>query len=78
MLLRHNTLPPFIHPQFTGQNVENDQMESLENCISLVRMIGNGSRSSRKLFWKNVRMECERLYRDVSLLMGSWGFVAIV
>ena len=61
MILHHNTLPPFIHPGLISSDVENDEMEPLDNCINLVHMISSGFRGSRKLFWTNVRMECERL-----------------
>ena len=63
MMMRHNTLPPFIHPSaLTSLNVDNnDDVEPLNNCISLSYMLNSGVKGSRKLFWKNVRMECERL-----------------
>ncbi|KAJ5316801.1 hypothetical protein N7508_001309 [Penicillium antarcticum] len=50
-------------------------METLDNCITLVHMISSGSRGSRKLFWKNVRMECERLCSEAWKL-SSWGLLA--
>lgn len=65
MMLRHNTLPPFIHPRLIASKVENNHMEPLNNCISLVHMISSGVQGSRKLFWKNVRLECERLFGEV-------------
>ncbi len=58
MMLRHDTLPPFIHPGLISSDAENNNMEPLANCISLVHMI-SGVQGSRKLFWKNVRLECE-------------------
>lgn len=61
MMLRHNTFPPFIHPRLISSYVENNHMEPLSNCISLVHMISNRVYGSRKLFWTNVRLECERL-----------------
>jgi hypothetical protein len=82
MMQRHNgsqnSLPPFIHPHLAssdfgidmGENA--DPMEPLHNCISLVHMLGGGVRGSRKLFWKNVRLECERFCKEVCLgLAGS-------
>lgn len=66
MMLRYNDLPPFIHPGSISSEVENNDMEPLTNCISLVHMISNSVRGSRKLFWKNVRLECERLCAEVS------------
>jgi hypothetical protein len=65
MMLRQNILPPFIHPRLVSSDVENNHMEPLNNCISLVHMISSGVQGSRKLFWKNVRMECERLCEEV-------------
>jgi hypothetical protein len=64
MMLRYNTLPPFIHPGLISSNDKNDQMEPLTNCVSLVHMISNGQ-GSRKLFWKNVRRECEQICGEV-------------
>lgn len=65
MMVHHNSLPAFIHSSLSvGSSIE-DCMESLNNCISLLHMINSGVRGSRKLFWKNVRMECERLYEQV-------------
>lgn len=61
-MLRHNALPPYIHQSLTSTTLE---MEALDNCITLVRMISGGTRGSRKLFWKNVQMECERLCSEV-------------
>lgn len=62
-MLRHNSLPPFIHSSLASTTFE---LEPLDNCISLVYMISSGTRGSRKLFWRNVRMECERLCSEVS------------
>lgn len=66
MMLRDNALPPFIHPSLVHNDIEDSNMEPLTNCISLVHMISSGVRGSRKLFWKNVRLECERLCAEVS------------
>ena len=74
MMVRRNALPPFIHPHFaaSAHGIENnDDMEPLNNCISLMHMIGSGVRGSRKLFWRNVRMECERLCQEV-LELNKW------
>lgn len=65
MMMRHNTLPPFIHPCLLSLGIESTHMEPLTNCISLVHMISSDVHGSRKLFWKNVRMECERLVAEV-------------
>jgi hypothetical protein len=65
MMLRHNTLPPFIHPRLISSDFENDHIEPLTNCLSLVHMISSKVQGSRKLFWQNVRLECERLCEEV-------------
>lgn len=65
MMLRGNTLPPFIHPRSITSDIENNHLEPLTNCISLVHMISSRAQGSRKLFWKTVRLECERLYEEV-------------
>jgi hypothetical protein len=65
MMLRSNTLPPFIHPSFVSSDIENVHMEPLTNCISLVHMISSEVRGSRTLFWNNVRAECERFSSEV-------------
>jgi hypothetical protein len=66
MMLQHNTLPPFIHPRTISPDFDRGNTEPLTNCISLVHMIGSKIKGNRKLFWKNVRLECERLLEDVS------------
>ncbi|KAI2615383.1 hypothetical protein GGR54DRAFT_613228 [Hypoxylon sp. NC1633] len=73
MMFRHNTLPPFIHPSLISSDTKNTDMEFLINCISLMRMIsGSGS---RKLFWRNVRQECERTSEDY-LKFNEWELLA--
>lgn len=65
MIQRHNDLPPFIHNSLVSSSVENSDMETLTNCLSLVQMLNGSFQASRRLFWKNVRMECERLSAEV-------------
>lgn len=65
MMLRNKTLPPFIHPGLMSPDEGHDDMEPLNNCISLVNMISNGTRGARKLFWRNVRQECTRFCDEV-------------
>jgi hypothetical protein len=70
MMLHHeDALPPFIHPSLVSKLdgvAEEDRFTApLTNCISLMHMLGSEVRGTRKLFWKNVRMECERLLDEV-------------
>jgi len=70
MMLRRDNLPPFVHPHLMAMHAvtdaENNDMEPLNNCISLLHMVNSGVTGSRKLFWRNVRMECERFCEIVS------------
>ncbi|KAH8701693.1 hypothetical protein BGW36DRAFT_371332 [Talaromyces proteolyticus] len=75
MMLRDDSLPPYIHPNLISSNTENNQMEPLTNCISLVHMISSKAQGSRKLFWRNVRVECERLYQEY-LKWSKWELLA--
>ncbi|KAE8550234.1 hypothetical protein EYB25_006455 [Talaromyces marneffei] len=76
MMLRPDSLPPFIHPASMLEGFsDNDHMEPLNNCISLVHMVNSRVRGSRKLFWMNVRMECERICEEY-LRMNKWEILA--
>ncbi|OBT89058.1 hypothetical protein VE02_02017 [Pseudogymnoascus sp. 03VT05] len=75
MMLRHGSLPPFIHPRLISSEAESNNMEPLTNCICLMHMISSGIRGGRKLFWKNVQMECERLCEE-SLKLNKWELLA--
>jgi hypothetical protein len=44
---------------------DSDDLEPLHNCISLLHMLRGRVAGSRKLFWRNVRMECERFLEEV-------------
>ncbi|KAK8094770.1 hypothetical protein PG997_001455 [Apiospora hydei] len=63
MMMRDHALPPFIHPQMVASDTEARDMEPLHNCASLMQLLNAGLQGSRKLFWRNVRQECERLYK---------------
>jgi hypothetical protein len=65
MMLRHDTFPPFIHPHLISFDFEDNDMELITNCISLMHMISGRAPGSRKLFWKYVRLECERICHEV-------------
>jgi hypothetical protein len=67
IMLRQNTLPPFVHPKLLSADFDQSYMEPLNNCISLLYMVSSGVQGSRKLFWKNVRLECERLCTEACI-----------
>jgi hypothetical protein len=71
LMLRQNTLPPFIHPSYVSFTGEGAAAEPLENCITLMHMMASGVQGSRKLFWRNVRQECERLC-DQNQTLSKW------
>ncbi|KAK4442928.1 hypothetical protein QBC34DRAFT_443775 [Podospora aff. communis PSN243] len=75
MLLHEHDLPPFIHPRINStrpqDGPEDTRKESLNNCISLLHMLHSGVAGSRKLFWRNVRMECER-FCEMYSGFGRW------
>lgn len=68
MMRGPESLPPFIHPSFLShdETSENTSFESLTTCMSLMQMVSTHAPGSRRLLWKNVRLECERLHEEVS------------
>lgn len=65
MMLRQKTPPPFIHPRLMLSDAGNNDAEPWHNCVSLMHMLDGGIQGSRKLFWRNVRTECERFCQEV-------------
>ncbi|OIW22668.1 hypothetical protein CONLIGDRAFT_719727 [Coniochaeta ligniaria NRRL 30616] len=77
MMSRHDTLPPFIHPRVMSSGIDRNYLEPLNNCASLGHMLGAEVQGGRKLFWKVVRMECERLCEEY-LQLNRWGLLAAI
>ncbi|KAI4854287.1 hypothetical protein E4T44_00282 [Aureobasidium sp. EXF-8845] len=75
MIVHHNTLPPFIHPYSIDYHDEEEDTESLDSCLNLMHMLGSKIRGSSKLFWKNVRRECERM-REQHTKMDTWALLS--
>ncbi|RMZ66111.1 C6 finger domain-containing [Pyrenophora seminiperda CCB06] len=71
LMLRQNTLPPFIHPSYVSFTHEGTTTEPLDNCITLMHMMASRVQGSRKLFWRNVRQECERIC-DPKQTLNKW------
>lgn len=65
MMLQDNSLPPFINAQLAYSDKWSKDMEPLNNCMNLIHMLNGRINGSRKLFWRNVRMECERWCAEV-------------
>jgi len=65
MMVQQNTLPPFIHPGILQSALNDSQVEPLTTCINILQMLSKKLRGSRQLFWRNVRMECDRWYANV-------------
>lgn len=64
MMMRQKAPPPFIHPSLLISDSD-ENLEAWHNCMSLVHMVSSDIRGSRKLFWRNVRTECERFCEQV-------------
>lgn len=75
MLARHKSLPPFIHPFLVSSEAGSKYMEPLHNCFSLMYMLGSGIEGSHKLFWRNVKIECDRLCQEFQQF-GKWEALA--
>ncbi|KAF2622529.1 hypothetical protein BU25DRAFT_210277 [Macroventuria anomochaeta] len=63
MMYTPNSSPPFIRPYSLSQHphTQSHGFESLTTCASLMQMLSSRAPGGRKLFWKNVGLECERL-----------------
>jgi hypothetical protein len=78
MMQSHDSLPPFIHPYSLSVTHahKNNSVEALTTCISLIQMLHSNVSGSRKLLWKNVRFECERMSEEVRPLPSTYQGVA--
>ncbi|KAH8200684.1 hypothetical protein TruAng_005148 [Truncatella angustata] len=56
MILHNDSVLPYVHAHLASSDDEDDGMEPLNNCISLVHMLSHGVRGSSKLFWKNCEL----------------------
>lgn len=78
MMYSPGSLPPFVHPYSLGNNLNNFNagFESLATCATLMQILSGGTPGSRRLFWKNVRLECERLKVEVHMIYPAiWAFI---
>lgn len=76
MMMRQRTPPPFLHPSILADgandilNIAADNLEPWHNCMSLVYMANSKMKGSKRLFWRNVRTECERFCHRVGSQLG--------
>lgn len=77
MILNQTTLPPFIHPHIVSPGFEIQLIEPLLTCINLMSMINNGLKGAKRLFWRNVRSECEQMCAEVEYASHDFGFMLI-
>lgn len=77
MLLDFNNSPPFIHPQWISASSSDPALEPLGNCLSLLGMLNTRARGTASLFWRNVRMECDRLSSTYTTLNNHAAIAAI-
>jgi hypothetical protein len=68
MVLRKETFPPFIHSHSFSAitNTEYNMPEALINCMSLAQLFKTRTKENSPFLWKNIRMEHERLWCEVS------------
>jgi hypothetical protein len=77
MLIDLNALPPFLHPKWISACGSEESLEPLANCISLLGMLGSRTRITASLFWRNVRMECDRISSN-QINSNTQGLIATV
>jgi hypothetical protein len=71
MMLRRETLPPFIHPTFHPVNFSSMEIdksgvfEALSNCISISQLFQSRTKDL-KFLWRSIRLEHERIWHSVS------------
>lgn len=65
-MLQTNVMPPFVHTGILTHSSDNDDWEALRTCQLLVYMLHDPSPAAKRLFWKNVRWECERVCKGAA------------
>ncbi|KAF2805755.1 uncharacterized protein BDZ99DRAFT_524706 [Mytilinidion resinicola] len=59
MMLRRETFPPFIHPQY--RTVGGFLPETLANCMSVAQMFTTRTKESKGFMWRTIQMERDRV-----------------
>jgi hypothetical protein len=69
MMRNRGPPPPFIHSSFFTNEMTTYRkpLEALATCEGLMQLLNSsdGNDASRRLVWKNIRMECERVHVNV-------------
>jgi hypothetical protein len=65
MMLRRETLPPFIHPHWHRQSTP-ALPEPLSNCMSIAQMYAFRSEETKPFIWRTVKAEDERFLAQVT------------
>jgi len=75
MMTKNETYPPFIHPfcvPDTTSGPSYTSSESLQNCRNLAKLFYSDT-GGRRLVWRMIRMEQERMAQEVSNRLGATG-----
>ncbi|KAF2489434.1 hypothetical protein BU16DRAFT_622951 [Lophium mytilinum] len=63
MMLRRETFPPFIHPQYRTSS--GDIPETLANCMSVAQMFTTRTKESKNFMWRAIQMERDRVLTNL-------------
>lgn len=70
MMLRRETLPPFIHPHWCRQGTPS-LPEPISNCMSIAHMYASRSEETRSFLWRTVKAENEWFLEQVTNCLSS-------
>jgi hypothetical protein len=66
MMFRPETFPPFVYALYFSESRDNGTpSEALVNCMSVAQLFVNRTKETKKFLWGTVRMEQERMWREV-------------
>jgi len=65
MMLRRETLPPFIHPHWYSLSTP-ALPEPISNCMSIAQMYAFRSEETKPFLWRTIKAECQRFREQVT------------
>jgi hypothetical protein len=68
MMLRRETLPPFIHPHWHRQTTP-ALPEPLSNCMSIAQMYAFRSEETKPFLWRTIKAENDRFLTQVRFVL---------